>query len=611
VSGLVGSGLAIANNNGVPATIPSDGAYVLASVASGGTYSLQVAGLPRSPTQACSITNGSGSVANANIANVRVVCATSSFTVGGTVAALAGTGLSIALNGGAPLPIGADGAFTFPGRWASGAAFSAAIHGQPAAPAQLCSIHGGSGTVTDRDVTSISVLCDSGHRVGGYVSGMLGSGLVLSNGRGATLPVTGNASFQFPGRLLPGENFTVRASSQPGSPTQICAAKDGSGSGSMGSTDIDTVLIECVAPRPNPLISLCNDESICAAQPPAVLRVCPSSTPNCSPVRSTSAIFRLDGTRLLGELLLVDLPNGYVLSADGANVTVLGYNMARISGTSWVSIASDVDISLSYYRVAPVWGGTTLLEFESVLSVAPTVQTVFYRHESYSSAQMGATLQAHAVGAVAAERSITGLGARQLRAYFIPTEMVTQGEGNFSYGNGEVTINYGNPPYIDYRGGIIQTAIPRFAHEYAHDLFTEVQPRYGGNPNCLNEGLADALAYVSGYLPLDEFGPIGLHGKSFELDGCPVMTEIHDVGNCPLWHVYKAGLLTPSFMRALFHPQHSYSFDSCNVVNPPTGNALFVLYTEAAGGANVAPALAAAGIQHAATYAAAKAALGF
>ena len=209
------------------------------------------------------------------------------------------------------------------------------------------------------------------------------------------------------------------------------------------------------------------------------------------------------------------------------------------------------------------------------------------------------------------ERRITGLGLNRVTAYFFPTEMMQGGEGNFSFGNGVVTMNYGNPPYLNALGGFLKTASPRFAHEYAHELFGEIHPLYLGGSACLNEGIADALAFVSGHLPADEFGPVGVRGSNFETDGCLTQTATHDIGNCPLWHINVKNQLTETFIRGLFRPRRAYNFDSCSLSDIRTGNSLLVLFTEAAEGADVRPALDAAGIPHANTYAEALAALGF
>jgi hypothetical protein len=276
--------------------------------------------------------------------------------------------------------------------------------------------------------------------------------------------------------------------------------------------------------------------------------------------------------------------------------------------TSKVIFASDPDVLLSYYDVAPVWGGTTPLNFASTLLSSALLDSVFYRHPSYDTGTAATDLHVQGQAVITTERTITGLTSEHVTAFFMPTELV-QGEGNFSYGNGTVTINYGNPPYIAANGGIMSGAIARFAHEYAHELFNEIRPAPAGGPGCLNEGVADALPYVAGFLPEARFGPVGEGGINFD-SSCTALSRNHDVGKCYFWHVKKAGLLTPSFLRGIFHPQHSFNFNSCAQNTTETGNSILVYFTEAAGGTDMVPVLDSMQIPHAGSYEAAKQALG-
>ncbi|HEY7056794.1 MAG TPA: Calx-beta domain-containing protein [Vicinamibacterales bacterium] len=82
------------------------------------------------------------------------------FSVGGTVSGLAGTGLVLqqAGNGTEVKPV-ADGAFTFDTRLPSGAQYDVRVGSQPIGPIQVCSVTNGTGTVDRADVTNIEVTC--------------------------------------------------------------------------------------------------------------------------------------------------------------------------------------------------------------------------------------------------------------------------------------------------------------------------------------------------------------------------------------------------------------------------------------------------------------------
>ncbi len=95
VSGTI-SGLAtgqsvtfLETNSGRTATFSTNGTQTLiASVPQGATYSLRVSAQPSGQT--CSITNASGTVAAASIANVAVTCANNTVSVSGNISGLRG-----------------------------------------------------------------------------------------------------------------------------------------------------------------------------------------------------------------------------------------------------------------------------------------------------------------------------------------------------------------------------------------------------------------------------------------------------------------------------------------------------------------------------------------
>lgn len=375
-----------------------------------------------------------------------------------------------------------------------------------------------------------------------------------------------------------------------------------------------------LAPLP-PWLTYCNN-AICANLPPVVVAVCPSGTPSCSPSRSTTVVPQVNGVPVSGIALALvqDLTlNGLVLpntlirlvSGDGAvfNGTPLFVNAYSASS---VQLRSEQNLLASYYGVAPIWGGTTTVNFTTTHLTSALLDTWFFGHPSFTPDTSVATLHAQGQAIITAEQGLSGIiTSEHVTAYFLPTELTANrdGEGNFSYGNGTITMNYGHPLYIGQTGGIASQVLARLSHEYAHELFNEIQGAFLDNVRCLNEGIADAVGFASGFLPEQDFGPIGLRGLDF-MDGCPPMTAIHDIGNCYLWHVKAAGLLTPAFVFGLFHPQHTYTFDSCAQTSLQTGNSILVYFTESANGANMLPVLDAMKIPHAVSYLAAKQALG-
>jgi subtilisin-like proprotein convertase family protein len=163
------------------------------------------------------------------------------FTVGGDVDALVGSGLVLSLNGTENLPIAEDGPFTFATELADGASYAVAVATQPHDPSQSCAVVNGEGTIGDSDVTDVEVHCTTNaYTVGGTVGGLLGDGLVLSlNGGAQTLPIDSNGSFAFPDALPSGTSYAVTVASQPTDPSQSCAIANGNGTVDDGNvTDI-------------------------------------------------------------------------------------------------------------------------------------------------------------------------------------------------------------------------------------------------------------------------------------------------------------------------------------------------------------------------------------
>jgi len=386
----------------------------------------------------------------------------------------------------------------------------------------------------------------------------------------------------------------------------ISASRDGIKS-QLVNLSVNSGPVTMVTQLP-PWLTYC-DTGSCTSLDPVVVYSCPAENPQCMPARSTMVVPQVDDKRISGVYISLDPADTSVrlLSGDGKADSVF----ISVFQAPGVTFGSDQDMLLSYYKVAPVWGGNTVLNFTSTFSTSALLDTVFYRHPSYDTGNVAAQLHAEGQTIISAQRAMTGIAPEHVTAFFVPTELAAarEGEANFSFGDGTVTVNYGNPPYIAARGGIMNSAMPRFAHEYAHELFNEIAAAYTGNPSCMNEGVADALPFVAGFLPEEDFGPIGLAGSDFD-GGCTALSEAHDVGNCYFWHVKKAGLLTPAFLHEIFHPQHTYRFDSCSQNTIETGNSILVLFTEAAGGADMTSVLESMHIPHAASYAAAKQALG-
>jgi hypothetical protein len=243
VSGLSGNDLVLRNNGGDPLTLSSNGNFTFNTpLVDGSTYSVTVAIQPKGRTKYCSVAYGSGSVNGANITSVLVTCARDSYSVGGTVSGLSGSGLVLRNNGGDPLTISGNGGFAFKTPLADGSSYAVTVATQPSN--QSCSVSNGSGTVTGSNVTSVAVSCvgdNQSYAIGGTVSNLGGSGLVLRNNGVDPLAISSNGSFSFSTPLADGSSYSVTVYSQPSG--EECSVSNGEGV--VSGEDITSVSVSC------------------------------------------------------------------------------------------------------------------------------------------------------------------------------------------------------------------------------------------------------------------------------------------------------------------------------------------------------------------------------
>ena len=173
---------------------------------------------------------------------------TATFTIGGTVSGLTGTGLVLQNNAKDNLTVAANAtSFTFATAIASGTAYSVTVATQPGSPAQTCTVSNGSG-MASANVTNVAVSCTTAAAanvtVGGSVSGLAGTGLVLQNSGGDNLVVAANATtFTFPTSIAGSGAYAVTVSTQPSGPNQLCRVA--SGTGSASGANVTSVAVTC------------------------------------------------------------------------------------------------------------------------------------------------------------------------------------------------------------------------------------------------------------------------------------------------------------------------------------------------------------------------------
>src|SRR5881409_1999257 len=222
ISGLSGT-VVLRNNGGNDLTVSANGSFTFsAPVAQGSPYAVTV--LTQPAGQSCSVANGTGTVAGANVSNVAVSCAVNTFTVGGTISGLSGT-VVLQNNGGDNLTISVNGSFAFAAALINASPYAVTVLAQPAG--QTCTVANGSGTVAGANVTNVTLTCSAiAFSVGGTVSGLSGS-VVLQNNGGDNLSISANGGFTFAAALTNSSSYAVTVLAQPAG--QTCTVANGAG----------------------------------------------------------------------------------------------------------------------------------------------------------------------------------------------------------------------------------------------------------------------------------------------------------------------------------------------------------------------------------------------
>jgi large repetitive protein len=246
LTGLDGTGLVLQDNAGDDLALSANNSFSFATpVLSGQPFVVTVKTQPTNKSQTCVVTNGTGTVAAGNVTTVGVNCTTNTYAVGGAIAGLAGSGLTLQNNLGDNLVVTAPGTnFAFSTKVASGGSYGVTVLNQPTSPTQVCTVTSGtgSGDVTNADIASVAITCTtSSFTVGGSVVGMTATGLVLQDNGGDDITMDAVGNFVFATPVLSGEKFAVTVKTQPG--TEFCSVSGGKGT--MGGSNVSSVTVSC------------------------------------------------------------------------------------------------------------------------------------------------------------------------------------------------------------------------------------------------------------------------------------------------------------------------------------------------------------------------------
>jgi hypothetical protein len=241
ISGLGdAAGLVLANGTGTYTVPPGATSFTLdAAESPGNTYAVRVQSQPAGMT--CSAGNGPGTMPTHNVTDVPITCSDQAYSVGGTVAGLTTSGLVLS-DGGDTYRVPANAThFTMPTVIAHGSTYAVSVQTQPAG--LTCTVGDGTGIMPASAVTNVDLTCASAsYTLGGSISGLTTSGLVLTDGAD-NLSVSANAAqFSMPNALASGSSYAMAIQAQPSGESCRITAGTGTGTG-----DVDTVRVTCEA----------------------------------------------------------------------------------------------------------------------------------------------------------------------------------------------------------------------------------------------------------------------------------------------------------------------------------------------------------------------------
>lgn len=183
----------------------------------------------------------------AQAALVLTLAACGGFTavdVGGTINGLTGNGLILSNGASTVAPPASATTFKFPVQVDIRATYAVSIVAQPAR--QTCTVFNPSGTAGAAPVTIVNVACAANtYTISGTVTGLTGTGLVLTNGSDqatvAAGDANGNAGFTFPTQVADGTVYGIAVLTQPAG--QTCSVSNGTAT--MGGAPVTNVQVAC------------------------------------------------------------------------------------------------------------------------------------------------------------------------------------------------------------------------------------------------------------------------------------------------------------------------------------------------------------------------------
>lgn len=164
-----------------------------------------------------------------------------SLSLGGVVYGLTRDGLVLQNNGGADLVVAANStSFIFPDLIAFDTGFNVTVKSSP--PSSVCTPTSNKGTTGTYNITTVVISCvTDSFALGGSVSGLTGSGLILINGPDRIAVPAGASSFAL-SKVAFAAPYGITVLTQPSN--QTCSVTNGTGT--MAAAAVNNVQVSCI-----------------------------------------------------------------------------------------------------------------------------------------------------------------------------------------------------------------------------------------------------------------------------------------------------------------------------------------------------------------------------
>ena len=178
------------------------------------------------------------------------------YGLSGTVSGLNGSGLGLSVNGSTIAVASGAKEIVLAASLPAGTAYTVRVATQPSV--ETCTVANGTGTITTANVGNVVVTCaDRAYTLGGTISGLEGSGLVLAN-ETDTLPISSGAtSFTLPTPVAYSSSYRVTVATQPSGLSCVVAH----GTGTMAASAVTNIAVSCTSFTESVLYSFAGGQS--------------------------------------------------------------------------------------------------------------------------------------------------------------------------------------------------------------------------------------------------------------------------------------------------------------------------------------------------------------